>query len=108
MSANDSRSESASEHIEMAKDVARSWIDKHAHSEFRMTVFFPSYEDSLLAKKYLRIATGNSEQGKIPKIANAKKIPGVDSITVISPDEKAMKLAKKALEKMGFEVDWGW
>ena len=28
--------------------------------------------------------------------------------TVISPDEKAMKLAKKALEKMGFEVDWGW
>lgn len=100
MSANES-------HTEMAKDVARKWIEKHAQVEYRMTVFLPSYDDAKIVKKYMRIATGSSNT-RIPKISNAKIFPGIDSVTVISPDEAAMLTTKRAMERAGYEVEWGW
>jgi hypothetical protein len=94
----------------MAKDVASRWIEKHASKEFCLTVFFPSYDAAVVARRLARFAVGTppGKNTKIAKIGSATIVEGLDSMMILSNDETNMVAFRNYMEKLGFEVGWGW
>lgn len=94
----------------MAKSVASDWIQKHASKRFCLTVYFPSDVQARKVRRIARFAVSKTEtkNARVEKIEDAILVPGIDSLMIVSDDETNMELFKTRMEKMGFEVGWGW
>ena len=94
--------------VVMVKRVARMWLRRVAHTEYRFQVFLGAKEIKNLPGLLRSMRDGKIAMEGIPQIWDLGVKEGFDSISAWSADREGLKKLSRWFEVRGFETSGVW
>ena len=98
----------AEKRVVMAKRVARRWLRRVAHAEYRFSVLLGSREVKNLPSLLRSFRDGKVAMEEVPRIPDLGVREAFDSVSVWSSDRTALIQLKDWFETRGFETTGVW
>jgi len=92
----------------MARRVARRWVSRVAHTEYRFKVLLGAREIRNLPGLLRSFRDGKVAMIDVPRIADLGVREGFDYVDIWSRDRKGLVALKDWFEKRGFETTGVW
>lgn len=92
----------------MARDVARRWVSKIAHAEFRLRVLYGADEYKNLPNLLRAFRDGKVAMRGLSTIRDLGVKEDFDGIEVWSSNREALVNLKEWFERRGFETSGVW
>ncbi len=100
--------ESPQKRVVMIKRVARKWVARIAHPEYRFRVLLGAREIRNLPGLLRSFRDGKITMGDVPRVADLGIKEGFDSLAVWSKDREGLLKLSEWFEKRGFETTGVW
>lgn len=94
--------------VVMARRIARRWLRKAAHSEYRFQVLFGAREIKNLPGLLRSFRDGKIAMEEVPRISDLGVKDSFDSVSVWSSDREGLIKLKNWFERRGFETTGVW
>lgn len=92
----------------MARQVAKRWICRLAHTEYRLQILFGTKEIKNLPGLLRSFRDGKISISGVPKIPDLGVSDSFDSVTVWSADREGLIALKNWFEERTFETSGIW